>query len=190
MNKICKFSIYLFLIGIPAILSGQDHSGHERQQTPINTSDSVMPLFELEDNDGNTVTMENFTGKYVLLTFGFTRCAHICPMIAANMSRVLKSETGSDTVGIFISVDTERDTAKTTHDYASGFHKNMLGLSGSYEQINKAAHNFKVSYSVTKTQNNYTVQHTTNIFLINPEGDLVEIFAMNSPIDTITSAIH
>jgi len=55
-------------------------------------------------------------------------------MIAANMASALKS-ADKEAVGIFISVDTERDTPTITDDYAQRFGATMLGLSGSYEQV-------------------------------------------------------
>ncbi len=131
--------------------------------------------FELLDRHGNVVTDEDFLGRYVLLGFGFTHCPHICPMMALNMGKAL-SLTDVDAAGIFVSVDTERDSPEVTDDYASNFGDSMLGLGGSYERVSAAATNFKVSFAVTKTQNNYTVQHTANVYVINPAGELTDVF--------------
>ena len=65
----------------------------------------------------------------------------------------------------------------------------MIGLGGSYEQVSAAANNFKVSFAVTKTQSNYTVQHTPNIYLLNPDGSLNDVFALNTQADTIAAAM-
>ena len=92
--------------------------------------------------------------------------------------------------GIFISVDTERDTAASNDDYAHHFGDSMLGLGGTIEQINAAAKNFKVSYAVTKTQDTYTVQHTANIFLIDPSGRLAKVFAFTATPDEIIDALR
>ena len=66
----------------------------------------------------------------------------------------------------------------------------MLGLSGSIEQINAATKNFKVSYAVTKTQDAYTVQHTANIFLIDPAGELVDVFNFSTSPESILEAVR
>ena len=200
-NKLKKYLIIMLLCGPNTLLLAQvemDHSAHAENSNPategteniINNEHGIKVAFELTDSSGTIVTEDQFIGKYVLMTFGFTQCVHICPMIAANMARVLKSATNGDCIGIFVSVDTERDTPQITHDYASSFHKNLLGLAGTFDQITNAANNFKVSYSVTKTQKHYTVQHTTNIYLIGPDGNLVDVFAMNTPSDTISAAIN
>ncbi len=145
--------------------------------------------FALLDADGAKVTLANFRGKNVLLTFGFTHCQHICPMIAANMARALKG-SDKEAIGIFVSVDTERDTPAITMAYARGFGDHMTGLGGSHEQVALAARNFGVTFVVTKSEDNYTVQHTPSIFLIGPDGFIVDVFAMNTPSSDIIAAMH
>jgi protein SCO1/2 len=149
----------------------------------------VDVAFELLARDGEVVTYSDFHGESVLLAFGFTHCHHICPMIAANMARAIK-ESGEDAVGVFISVDTERDTPAITDDYARRFGESMVGLSGSHRQVAEAAKNFNVTFVVTKSEDSYTVQHTPSIFLISPDGLLVDVFAMNTPVETIVRAIR
>jgi cytochrome oxidase Cu insertion factor (SCO1/SenC/PrrC family) len=158
-------------------------------QEAIDPTEGITIDFELVDHEGKVVRASDYLGNYVLLGFGFTNCAHICPMMAANMGRVLKS-TDKDALGIFISVDTERDTPADTHAYASNYNERMLGLGGDYSQVAKAAKNFKVTYAVTKSPNNYTVQHTSNTYLIGPDGDLLGIYALNTPVAEILSEIE
>lgn len=171
-----------------------DHSAHAAMadapgHAGMNSSDGVVVDFDLVDRVGNSVTEEDFRGRYVLLGFGFTHCEHICPLMGLHMGQVVAAAS-VPTTGIFISVDTERDTAATSDAYAKHFADSMLGLGGSIEQINAAAKNFKVSYAVTKTQDAYTVQHTANIFLIDPQGELVDVFAFIASADEILAAIH
>ena len=154
-----------------------------------NISAGLLPDFQLQTADGSVVALSDYRDKFVLLAFGFTHCEHICPMIAANMARALKA-SDKDAVGIFISVDSERDTPAITGAYASRFGESMIGLSGSYSQLAAAARNFKATFVVTKSQDGYTVQHTPSIFLLGPNGTLIDSFAMNTPIDTIVSAMR
>jgi protein SCO1/2 len=139
----------------------------------------IKPEFKLVNSSGEVVTELDMRGHYVLLAFGFTHCLHICPMMAANMAMALKA-AGQDALGIFISVDTERDTPAVVQAYASSFHPSMIGLGGSYQQISAAANNFKVSFVVTKSHQAYTVEHTSDIFLIGPDGSLIDVFALNA----------
>ncbi len=149
----------------------------------------LSPDFELSSVDGSEVTLADYRGKNVLVAFGFTHCLHICPMIAANMARALRSSE-KEAVGLFVSVDTERDTPAITNAYAGRFGESMIGLGGSHAQVSAAAKKFNVTFVVTKSQDSYTVQHTPSIFLLGPDGELIDSFAMNTPTDTIVAAMR
>lgn len=165
-----KLPVLLLLLLATAGMAGEQDSRYA----------NIRVEFALLDQAGKVVTATDLRGKFVLLAFGFTHCAHICPLMAANMAMALKAAE-SEAMGVFISVDTERDTAAVTQAYASGFHPSMLGLSGSHENIRAAAINFGISYVVTKSQKAYTVEHTSDIFLIGPDGKVIEVFALNAP---------
>lgn len=163
----------------------------ETTAVAANNEDSfigVNPEFELTGSDGALVSEQVFTGRYTLMAFGFTHCLHICPMMAANMALALKIGP-ANAQGIFVSVDTERDTPGITHAYASSYSDSMIGLGGDYEQIRQAANNFNVSYVVTKSQKAYTVEHTSDIFLIGPNGKVIEVFALNASPKAIAQAM-
>lgn len=141
--------------------------------------DQLRAEFELMNASGEVVTEQAVRGHNVLLAFGFTHCAHICPMMAANMALALKASQ-QDAIGVFISVDSERDTPAITQAFAASFHPAMMGLSGSYEQVRRAANSFNISFVVTKTQKAYTVEHNSDIFLIGPDGKILDVFAINA----------
>jgi protein SCO1/2 len=107
----------------------------------------------------------------------------------ANMAAALRI-VERDAIGVFVSVDTERDSPAVAEDYASSFGANMVGLGGSYQQITEAANNFNITYVVTKSQSNYTVQHTSSIFVVDPEGRIKEVFALNAKPNDIAAAIN
>ena len=171
-----------------AVAYGQaGHAAHESLESA--NAHGIDVAFELLDRNGDLVTAEDFRGRYVLLGFGFTNCAHICPMMALNMGEALKM-TDQEAAGVFISIDTERDTPAITDTYASNFGEAMIGLSGSYEQVSAAAENFKVSFAVTKTQANYTVQHTANIYIIDPDGELMDVLTFATSAEDLLAALR
>jgi protein SCO1/2 len=167
------------------------HVGHltEAQSSFSSSLHDIVVDFQLTDRNGDLVSLEDFRGGYVLLGFGFTHCQAVCPMMVFNMGQALR-DTEVQAKGIFVSVDTERDTPAITDDYASRFGEDLIGLGGNFDQINAATSNFKVSYVVTKTQNNYTVQHTSNVFLITPEGKLADVFTFSTSAQTLIQAMH
>jgi protein SCO1/2 len=183
-----------FVASTPAYAQ-TDHAAHLATDAATHESlDSVNVhginvAFELQDRNGNLITAEDFRGRYVLLGFGFTNCAHICPMMVLNMGKAL-SMTDLDAAGIFVSVDTERDSPEITDNYASNFGARMTGLSGSYDQVSAAAENFKVSFAVTKTQANYTVQHTANVYVISPAGQLLDVLTFTTSAEDLVAALR
>ncbi len=145
--------------------------------------------FELLDRDGRLIRDEDFRGRYVLLGFGFTRCTDVCPLMALNMARALKA-VDRPAAGVFVSVDTERDSPETVDNYTRGFDERIVGLSGSVEQINTTIRNFNATYVVTKSENGTTVQHTSHIYAIDPEGRLIDVFSFMTPTEDITAALQ
>jgi len=147
-------AIVLLIVLVCPAFAQTDHSAHmaadsESHESLASTNVHGIDIsFELLDRDGNLVTAEDFHGRYVLLGFGFTHCAHICPMMALNMGKALKM-TDQDAAGIFISVDTERDTPAVTDTYAANFGETMVGLGGNYAQVSAAAENLRVRFAVT-----------------------------------------
>ena len=150
---------------------------------------NISAKFELTNAEGKLVNEQLLRGHHTLMAFGFTHCLHICPMMAANMAMALKISP-PETLGIFVSVDTERDTPAITQAYASGYSKSMIGLGGTHEQIRQAANDFNVSYVVTKSDKAYTVEHTSDIFLIGPDGQVQEVFALNASPKDIAKAMR
>ena len=181
MLKTCTLIFSILLIAGIATAS--------RADSPTQVLDAIQVKFDLLNGDGEAVQYQDFQGKNILLAFGFTHCLHICPLIAANMARTLNLAE-KDAIGIFISVDTERDSPAITDEYAKGYSDRMIGLSGSYEQVSAAARNFMVTFVVTKSDDNYTVQHTPSIFLIAPDGKLVDVFALNASSADIANAMQ
>jgi protein SCO1/2 len=85
-----------------------------------NYFDEIRVEFELVGANGELVTEQSFRHRYVLLAFGFTNCAHICPMMAANMAMALKASQ-QDAVGVFISVDISVDIQIQYATCSAGF---------------------------------------------------------------------
>ena len=174
---------------VAIIIAGGFLLGASRADEAVDVLADIVVEFDLVGSDGQRVTEQNLLGRHVLLTFGFTHCPYICPTMAAAMGQALDLSE-QEAIGVFISVDTERDTPTVTQAYASNFGDSMIGLSGSYEDIVAAAENFKISFAVTKTQTAYTVQHTANIYLIGPDGALREVFPLNATPATLAAAIN
>jgi protein SCO1 len=131
--------------------------------------------------DGKTVTDRDFSGRYMLVFFGFTHCPDICPaelqVIAQALDRL--GDKAKKVVPIFITVDPERDTPQAMAEYVKSFGPNFVGLTGSPEAIAAAAKAYRVAYSKIETNESpgdYTVDHSALVYLMGPDGKYVTHF--------------
>ncbi|KAK1272693.1 hypothetical protein QJS04_geneDACA019153 [Acorus gramineus] len=120
--------------------------------------------FKLVNHDGKSVTEKDFLGKWTLIYFGFTHCPDICPdelQKLADAIDKIKQKAGIEIVPVFISVDPERDTVEQIHDYVNEFHPNLIGLTGSPEEIKQVARSYRVYYMKTDQEGaDYLVDHS------------------------------
>jgi protein SCO1/2 len=129
---------------------------------------------ELIDHTGRPRTLEEFRGKAVVVTFGFTHCPDVCPTTLADLSQAIQSlGTQSDRVQVlFVTVDPERDTKEVLAKYVTAFDPRFLGLYGDAAATQRAAKEFKVYYEKRKTGDTYSVDHSGQSYVIDPQGRL------------------
>lgn len=134
----------------------------------------MAPDFSLRGSDGSTVTLARYRGKAVLLEFGFTYCAAVCPTTLATLARA-RRELGkaADSVQvIFVTVDPDRDSVKTMHDYLAAFDPSFIGATGDPAALAAVRQKFGVTAVKQGTGPDYAFAHTSSIFLIDPQGRL------------------
>jgi protein SCO1 len=140
--------------------------------------------FELSTPDGRAVTEATFRGKWLLVYFGYTFCPDVCPATLMSIAQGLKKlgPRADKVQPIFITVDPERDTPELIGQYVKDFDERFVGLSGSPQQIAAAARNFHVYYAVRKLGNNeYVVDHSSFIYVIDPNGTFVRLLSADLP---------
>jgi len=130
--------------------------------------------FALTGTDGKPYTLENLKGKVTIVLFGFTQCPDVCPSALAELAQVMKLLGGEAKRAqvVLITVDPERDTQDVLRAYVTGFDPQFLGLTGTLEQIKKAAASFKVYYAKTAgVQGNYSMDHSASFYLMDAQGE-------------------
>jgi cytochrome oxidase Cu insertion factor (SCO1/SenC/PrrC family) len=140
--------------------------------------------FTLINQDGETVTDADFRGKAMLIYFGFTYCPDICPTSLQVMKVALDQLAPSDREAfqpLLISVDPERDTPELLNQYVDSpaFPAGLMGLTGSEDQVRAAARAYRVFYSRVDddgVSTEYTVDHSSLIYLMGPDGSFVDVF--------------
>jgi protein SCO1/2 len=155
------------------LAAGCDGSGPRFKSTDITGADYGKTL-ELTDHTGRPRRLEEFRGKAVLVFFGFTHCPDVCPTTLADISQVMKG-LGPDAERVqvlFVTVDPERDTREELGKYVGAFDPRFLGLYGDAAATQRAAREFKVYYEKRKTADGYSVDHSGQTYVIDPQGRL------------------
>lgn len=130
--------------------------------------------FSLPGSDGTTVTLEGYRGKVVLLTFGFTHCAAVCPTTLSTLAqaRAGLGDAADSVQVIFVTVDPERDHAAHMRDYLAAFDSSFVGATGAPAALAEVRANYGVSAVKQGRGSDYVMAHTSSIFLIDPAGRL------------------
>lgn len=130
--------------------------------------------FELLDQQGKTFTRIQLQGKWSLIFFGFTQCPDICPMTLLDLQRLLPElpkDIAANTQVILVSLDPARDTPELLKDYLAAFNKDFIGVTGDFLSIRRFANEVNVAFAKVTQDDDYTIDHSGNIVLINPMGD-------------------
>ena len=150
--------------------------------------------FELTDQHGQRVSSDQLIDRPTLIYFGYTFCPDVCPVDTQKMAQAIDilDGQGIDVKPVFITVDPERDTPEALADYAAAVHPKMVALTGTPEEIKKAADAYKVYYQKVETPDSaagYLMNHTSYFYLMMPGKGLVALFRDNATPESLASDI-
>jgi protein SCO1 len=151
--------------------------------------------FTLTAADGRQVTDQTYRGKWLLIYFGYTYCPDTCPTALNEIADALQ-RLGPDAAKLqplFITVDPKRDTREVMGQYVASFDSRIVGLTGSPQQIAAVAEKYGVYYAPHKTgprEDDYVLDHSSYIYLMNPQGKFVQGFDADTPGDRIAEQIR
>jgi protein SCO1 len=170
LTTICRFSLAAALALLLAACGG---GAPKFKSTDITGADYGKAL-ELTDHMGKPRHLEDFRGKAVVLFFGFTHCPDVCPTTLVDVSSALKT-LGPDANRVqvlFVTVDPERDTQDALAKYVTAFDPRFLGLRGDAAATQRAAKEFKIYYEKRKSGDSYSVDHSGQSYVLDPQGRL------------------
>ena len=183
-SKTLVIGIILALAAAGAVWWTQRGSGDDRFAKCSTTSiaggaAAIGGPFELVDETGKTVTDTDVFTRPSIVYFGYTFCPDVCPLDAARNAEavdILKSR-GYDVQPVFISIDPERDTPEVLAEFTDYLHPDMLGLTGSPEQVKAASRAYKTYFRKQESDDEfYLMDHSTFTYLVLPEIGFVEFF--------------
>lgn len=198
MLRWIRFGLFLlvaFTLGLAAHFA-LEQSRQADTSTAQNSGEALIGgPFTLVNHEGKTVTQRDFRGKHMLVFFGFTHCPDVCPTKLSHIASVMDrlGPLADEITPVFISVDPERDTPERMADYVSNFGTDIVGLTGTPEQVKRAAKAFRVYYAKVEMENSatgYLMDHSAFTYLMDENGDYVTHFAYGDSVENMTERLR
>lgn len=180
MNRNNKpYPILAALFAGALALSGFGGASSAPAEEPPLAGAAIGGDFALTSGKGETVRWGDFAGKYRIVYFGYAFCPDVCPTDMQRVAQGLKELKAKDPAKaariatMFITVDPERDTKAVVGEFAAAFSPDIIGLTGTPDQIAATAKAFKVFYAKGEAQpgGGYLVDHSNITYLFGPEGE-------------------
>jgi protein SCO1/2 len=135
--------------------------------------------FSVPSSSGAPFTLSEYRGKIVLLYFGYLTCPDVCPTTLAELQNVYKhlNQPVDQVKVVFISVDPERDTLDNLTKYAHAFSPDFIAARTDGSALKQVMGEFGVTATkrqVGDSPLSYLVDHTASVFLVAPDGRLLE----------------
>ena len=140
--------------------------------------------FTLDSPEG-ALSLKDLRGNVVLIFFGFTSCPDVCPISLSTISHAFSYLTDDElerSRSLFISLDPERDTMERLKKYTGYFHPNIIGVTGTMEELVRVADIYGVKFEKKETPDSalgYLIYHSAKIFVIGTQGELRKTFPHN-----------
>ena len=191
-----RASTWLYvMLALACAGAAQARSAAETMDILMWNREPVGGPFQLIDQTGKPRSDRDFRGRLMLVYFGFTYCPDVCPTDLMAIGQALE-QLGSDADAvqpIFITLDPERDTAEHLAEYVPLFHPRLLGLTGSLDAIGTAADAYKVYFAkipIGKEDGDYTVDHTSFIYLMDRDGKYLGFFPPGTSAERMVEIIR
>jgi protein SCO1/2 len=132
------------------------------------------PDFTLQGSNGQELRLGSFRGKVVVLGFGFTSCANVCPTTLATLAAARRNlgSAASDVQVVYVTVDPQRDTPAQMKKYLATFDPTFMGGSGTENALAKVRSAYGIQAEKKLFGNDYTYAHSSYTYLIDRKGVL------------------
>lgn len=142
--------------------------------------------------DGNTFRLSDHQGQVVMIYFGYTYCPDVCPTTLAELKQI-KDKLGrkaSNVAFVFVSVDPDRDTQERLAQYVPAFDASFYGVrieEPALDEIKQAYGVYAEKHVEDGAQDsdNYLMDHSSGVYVIDRAGRLREVFSFDDDSDTM-----
>jgi cytochrome oxidase Cu insertion factor (SCO1/SenC/PrrC family) len=135
------------------------------------------------DADGRVVKSSDFSGKWLLVYFGYIHCADLCPTGLSVLANALDQigPAAAHIQPLFVTVDPERDRGELLRSFTAAFDKRLIGLGGTVEEIKAAAAALGVSFAKVAQGSDYTIDHSSTYVLVDPARERAQSLRLAEP---------
>ncbi len=198
MKKSILAIVLIAIFALVIIVFSSDNTDYKKLKRALKTStllvnpDKALVNFSLLDHNGDIFDNARLKNQWTLLFFGYTHCPDVCPtglMDMNQLKKILKQRGLPSPEVVFVTFDTQRDSAEVLKSYVTFFNKDFIGVTGKQAQIDNFIKPFGAYYErvievegkqkiLTKTDkipagiNTYLINHTAWIYLLSPDGQI------------------
>ena len=174
--------IFTYFQSLPSLL--------EKKPSLITGKILVRPMeidnFELIDQNNEAFNKKSLEGGWTVLFFGYTNCPDVCPTTIYKLAEIkngIKEDLPSANFNtVLVTLDPDRDSTERLDEYIGYFDETMLGVTGTYENIQSFTSSLSVFYQRINKEEGYDFNHSASIFVFDKDGSL---FATMSPANTV-----
>lgn len=152
----------------------------------------TIPAFVLTDEKGNAFSNNSLKKHWSLVFLGYTSCPDVCPITLQSLNFIYDElqATAENSQVLLVSADPKRDTQSKLSQYIAYFNTEFKALRGEHDVLFPFTRSLGLMYAITdsgkadntndsnavSTSEDYWVDHSASIILINPDGKVSAIF--------------
>jgi protein SCO1/2 len=150
--------------------------------------------FELVDTNGQPFRLDQNNDRIRVLFFGYTHCPDVCPITLIEFRHIDQTlgNLADQVQFVFITVDPERDTQQVLKQHLSNYDPSIIGLSGTLDQLKAVWQDYGiyVKKQPSTDPQNYSMDHTARIFVIDKKGNLLLTYPYDMEEDSVVSDLR
>ena len=183
---------------LPLVLLSAGCGTNTPAEDPPLAGAAIGGPFELVDKTGKTVRWSDFDGKYRIVYFGYTYCPDVCPLdvqhLMQGFARFEEAEPrlAAEVQPIFVTIDPARDTPAKVGEFAAAFSDDLIGLTGTAEQVDAAAKAFGVYYAKGEDAggNSYLMDHSRSAYLMGRQGEPIALLPADKGAEAVAAELE
>ncbi len=194
MIKRLGMGVVALAVGVAGAAWWQSKGDAGHAGAPVASARPSGGEFTLQTATG-PISLRDLRGTVVLLYFGYTHCPDVCPATMAAGAQALarlEPEERAKTRLLFVSLDPERDTPAKLKEYAAFFHAEMIGATGTPDQVASMARAYGAGFirQPPAPDGSYAVDHSTQTYVIDPDGKLVGNIEYGASADKVVTVLR